>query len=316
MNPTLRCDPELLNKNLGGRTYIVTGANSGIGRATAEQLVRQGAHVVLAGRRIQAVEEVVDSIDSSSPKGSGEAMILDLGNLESVRNFATAFQSKNDALHGLVNNAGVMNTPRGTTADGFETQLGVNHLGHFLLTELLLDLLKQSAPSRIVVVSSAYHVKARGRIGEINFEDLHFERRDYDAWGAYAQSKLANVLHARELARRLEGSGVSAFSVHPGWVRTNLISNTMPRWVQDVLMRPLSGWLNMIDTDDGAQTTLHCLLADEAPGHSGAYFSQKGEYPAKGDRKGGWPMRSPNPYVEDDGVASRLYQVSRELVGL
>ena len=294
----------------------MTGANSGIGRATSEQLVKQGAHVVLAGRRIQAVEKVVDSFSSSASKGSAEAMMLDLANLESVRNFATAFLQKNDALHGLVNNAGVMNTPRGTTADGFEIQFGVNHLGHFLLTELVLDLLKQSAPSRIVVVSSAYHVEARGRVGQIDFEDLHFERRKYDAWDAYAQSKLANVLHARELARRLNGSGVSAFSVHPGWVRTNLISHTMPRWIQDVLMRPLSGWLNMIDADDGAQTTLYCLLADEAPGQSGAYFSQKGEYPSKSDRKGGWPMRSPNPLVEDDGVGSRLYQASRKLVGL
>ena len=190
---------------------------------------------------------------------------MDLASLASVRRFAEAFIAKYDRLDGLVNNAGIMACPEGKTEDSFETQFGVNHLGHFLLTELLLDTLKASAPSRIVCVSSVAHVGMRGQAGEIDFDDLNFERRPYNRTLAYTQSKLANVLHALDLSRRLEGTGVSAFSVHPGWIRSNLAQHMLPVWVQNVLLRPFSALLGMMSWYEGAQTTLHCLLDDDAP---------------------------------------------------
>ena len=316
MYATLRCDSKLFKKDLSGRLYIVTGANSGSGLATTEQLVRQGAQVVVACRRITAGEEATKHL--TNERGSVEVIELDLNRLASVRRFVTVFKAKHDKLHGLVNNAGVMNTPKGRTKDGFETQFGVNHLSHFLLTELLLDTFQASAPSRVVCVSSVAHAGRQSRPATIDFDDLHFDERPYDGWVAYNQSKLAIVIYARHLAKRLAGTGVSVFSTHPGWIRSNLIKNTMPAWVQNVLMRPLSGLLGMMSAEDGAQTQLHCLLDDDAPNHSGEYYSQNSIlYPNKENRAGGWPMmRSPNPLAYDDALAERLYQASVELVGL
>jgi len=310
----LMCDPELFAKDLSGKRYVVTGANSGIGFEVTKQLARQSAEIVLGCRRPDEGEKAAAEIREDAPEAELEVRELDLGSLDSVRAFAEAFTADHDRLHGLLNNAGVMNTDAGTTEDGFELQLGINHLGHFLLTELLLDTLQASAPARIVNVSSCFHDVAQGREGEIHFDDLHFQDRDYDGWKAYAQSKLANVLHAKELAKRLEGTGVSAVSVHPGWVRTNLIRHTMPTFVQDYLLRPVLGLMGMIGPWEGAQTSLHALLADDVD--SGAYYSQRGIYRDKAKNRGGWPMASPNPQAHDEEVADRLYEKSRELVGL
>lgn len=314
MPKTLMCDPKLFAKDLTGKVYIVTGANSGSGVATTQQLVRQGAHVVAACRRVDAGEEATASL--SGEKGAVTVMALDLNSLQSVRDFAGAFLEKFSRLDGLVNNAGVMATPEGKTADGFETQWGVNHIGHVLLTELLLDRLKQSAPSRVVCVSSVAHAGMGGKDATIDFDDINFETREYEKTEAYNQSKLAVVVYARHLAKRLEGTGVSVFSTHPGWIRSNLAKHVMPLWVQNVLMRPFSGMLGLMSYEEGAQTQLHCLLDDDAPNHSGAYFSQNSIlYANKDDKAGGWPMRSPNPLVYDDEVADRLHAVSMEAIG-
>ena len=311
----LVCDPALFKKDLNGTVTIVTGANSGTGLATVRQLVTQGAHVIAACRRITAGQEAVASL--AGARGSVEVMELDLGRLASVRAFAEAFLGRHGRLDALVNNAGIMATPQGKTVDGFEMQFGVNHLGHFLLTELLLETLKASAPSRIVCVASAAHAGMSGKPGELDLDDLDFTRRGYDPTLAYNQSKLANVIYARHLAKRLEGTAVSAFSVHPGWVRSNLVQHMMPPWVQNWVMRPFSGLMGLMGPEEGAQTQLHCLLDDHVPKHSGAYFSQNAIFYAdKNDRKGGWPMRSPNPLVYDDALADRLFAVSNELVGL
>ncbi|MCP4304528.1 MAG: SDR family NAD(P)-dependent oxidoreductase, partial [bacterium] len=195
MPKTLMCDPVLLEKDLSGRVYIVTGANSGSGLATTEQLVGQGAHVVAACRRVAAGQEATRGL--AGERGSVEVMDLDLGSLASVRRFVEAFTAEHDRLHGLVNNAGVMNTPKGKTEDGFETQFGVNHLGHFLLTELLLDTLAASAPSRVVCVSSVAHAGMRNQPATLELDDLNFETRTYNGTGAYNQSKLAIVIYAR-----------------------------------------------------------------------------------------------------------------------
>ncbi len=310
----LMCPDSILSRDLHGKTYVVTGANSGIGLTTVDQLAKQGAKVVLACRRVSEGEAAKAKIEQKGYRGRVEVAQLDLGDLASVRAFAAAFLAKNDTLHGLVNNAGVMNTPAGKTKDGFEVQLGVNHLGHFLLTELLLGALERGKPARIVALSSCYHDVAQGREGRIDFDDLHFEKRKYDGWEAYAQSKLANLLHAKALAKVLEGRGVTAVSVHPGWVRTNLIRSTMPSWLQDTLLRPFLRVAGMIEPWEGAQTTLYALLADDV--EPGAFYSQTGMYRDKKLSGGGWPLRSPNPNAHDAAAATRLYEESRRLVGL
>ena len=310
------CPDALLKKDLSGSTYVVTGANSGIGFVTARQLASQGATVVMGCRRPDEGEARASEIRQEHPRATLEVRALDLAKLDSVRAFAEAVLGEHDALTGLLNNAGVMNTPQGKTADGFETQIGVNHLGHFLLTDLLLPALKKGAPARIVNVSSCFHDEAMGREGTINLDDLFFEKRGYDGWKAYAQSKLANVLHAKALAERLEGTGVTAVSVHPGWVRTNLARHSMPLWVQNYLMRPFVRLIGMIEPWQGAQSSLYAVLADDVADHAGAYYSQTGVYRDKSCNAGGWPMKSPNPAAHDLASADALFEKSRTLVGL
>ncbi|MGF1468072.1 MAG: SDR family oxidoreductase [Sandaracinaceae bacterium] len=308
------CNPALFELDLTGRRYVVTGANSGIGLVTARQLATQGAEVVCGCRRLDEAEQRIAEIREEHPGAKLEARALDLASLASVRAFAQGVVASCERLDGLVNNAGVMNTPKRATEDGFELQLGVNHLAHFLLTELLLDLLKRSAPSRIVNVSSSYHDVAMGRQGDIHLDDPSYRERPYDGWEAYAQSKLANVLHARSLAKRLEGTGVTAVSLHPGWVRTQLIRNSMPVWIQNTVARPIFRMLGMIEPWEGAQTSLHCLLDPSVPEHAGAYFSQLGQYRDPACSQGGWPMRSPNPRAHDDELAERLWAWSAQAV--
>jgi NAD(P)-dependent dehydrogenase (short-subunit alcohol dehydrogenase family) len=312
----LLCSPELLQIDLSGKTFFVTGGNSGIGLATVSLLARQGARVLAGCRNVEASETVFAGIRSPEMRGSIEVVRLDLGDLASVRKCAERILAKVPRLDGLVNNAGVMNTPQGRTKDGFETQFGTNHLGHFLLTELLIPQLIESAPSRIVNLSSCYHDKAMGRNGKIDLDDPNFLRRRYDGWGAYAQSKLANLLHAKELSQRLADRGVAAFSVHPGWVRTRLIGPTMPLWFQDYVLRPFGRWVGMIEPFEGTQSTLFALLSPEALKHPGGYFSQIGWYRDRKLNGGGWPLRSPNPQANDPELPGKLDRLSRTLVGM
>jgi len=316
MPKTLMCDPKLFKKDLSGKTYIVTGANSGSGFATTEQLAKQGAHVIAACRRVSVANEAFAELKNL--RGSIEVMQLDLASLDSVRNFADAFLAKYDRIDGLVNNAGLAFGQEGQkTEDGFDLQFGVNHLGHFLLTELLLETLKSSAPSRIVNVSSVAHAGMQGIYGEIDFDDLNFDKKEFSTVQAYANSKFANVLYAVNLAQRLEGTGVTAYSVHPGWIRSNLAPPGPVRFLQNVLLRPFSGMLGTMSWFEGAQTSLHCLLSDDAPNHNGAYYSQNSIlYPNKENRAGGWPMKSPHPQGEDKELAAKLSDTSFALVGL
>jgi NAD(P)-dependent dehydrogenase (short-subunit alcohol dehydrogenase family) len=201
-----------------GRIAIVTGANSGLGSETALALAAKGAHVVLACRDAARAQVAVDMIRAATPTASLEVIPLDLASLASIRAFADAFDKRHAKLDLLCNNAGVLAIPRRTTSDGFEMQLGTNHLGHFALTGLLLQRLLDTAGSRVVSVSSTAH-----RPGKMHFDDLQLER-NYGKWKAYAQSKLANLLFSFELDRRLRKAGASVISVaaHPGYAATNL----------------------------------------------------------------------------------------------
>lgn len=314
MPTPLMVRPELLELDLTGKTYVVTGANSGIGLVTAQQLVRQGATVVMGVRRVKEGERVAAGMRRDMPSASLAVFQLELGDLASVRAFAAEVNRHHPRLQGLVNNAGVMKTPFGRTRDGFETQFGVNHLGHFLLTNLLTGALQAGAPSRVVNLSSFFHEFSVGRKGEIHFDDLNYRHRKFDSWEAYAQSKLANLLHARELGRRLAGTGITAASVNPGFVRTNLMTIPLPMWLQRLLVFPALRLAGMIEPWEGAQTTLHALLAPEVEQQSGAYYSQIARYKDKASRQGGWPLRSPNPAAHDDEVAKRLWSASEALV--
>jgi len=313
----LRCDDMTLGKDLSGKVYIVTGANSGVGLETTRQLVRQGGHVVMACRRVDAGEGAVR--DFTGLKGSWEVMMLDLAELQSVRDFAENFRRSHERLDGLVCNAGAvfMGGEAGYTRDGFEATIAVNYLGHFLLTELLLDVLKESSPSRIAIVSSVVHAGSPNNRPKVHLDDLHYKNRKYTPFGAYTEAKIADVLYARELAHRLEGTGVSVFSVHPGWARSNFgrSGNLLFRSAM-AIMRPLVRGLTD-SNEDSAQTSLHCMLSDDAPAHSGAYFSQSSVlYRDKQCKRGGWPMESPNPNATDMETATELVEVSRQLVGL
>ena len=245
--------------DLAGRTFLVTGANTGIGRATATELARRGGRVYIAARSEAKARPVVDEIKRAKGERSAEFLSLDLADLGAVRAAAEAFLERDEPLHVLINNAGV-GGQRGVTANGFEIQFGVNHLGHFLLTQLLVDRLRESAPARIVVVSSTGHYQAR----RIDFDVVQRPTHGYTGLREYAVSKLCNVLHAQELARRLAGSGVTACSLHPGAIASD-IWRRIPfpfRLLTKVMKSP----------EQGAETSLYCATAPELEHVTGKYY--------------------------------------------
>lgn len=240
---------------------LITGASAGIGRATALLLAKQGATLYLAGRSLERHREVLDRIRA----GGGEVahLPLDLGDLSSVRACAARFLSLGVPLHALINNAGLAGS-HGLTSDGFERTFGVNHLGHFLLTELLLDRLKESAPSRIVTVSSKAHYGVRG----IEWAALRRPTRTALGFLEYQVSKLCNVLHSKDLARRLDGSGVTTYSLHPGVVASDVWRNVP--WGVRHLMR-----LFMQSNEQGAATVLYCAISEQAAQQTGLYYDAR-----------------------------------------
>lgn len=313
------CDEETLSKNLKGKTYIVTGSNSGIGFETAQQLVKQGAHLVMAVRRPDAGEEARKNF--KNVKGTSEIIKCDLADLESVREFVNAFKSKHNQLDGLMCNAGMVNMENKPkyTKHGFEYTWSASYFGHFLLTELLLDVLKNTPNARMAIVSSVIHAGSKKNRPKIHLEDLNYKKRKYNNFNAYGEAKVAVILYAKELAERLKGTGITTYSIHPGWARSNFGSggNAFMKATFS-LLKPVFTALNFSDSNwESAQTSLHCLLSDNAPKHSGAYFSNHSVlYRDKECRKGGWPMKSPNPNAHDMDTAKKLVEISREMVGL
>ena len=306
-------------KDLQGKVYIVTGANSGVGLETTRQLVSQRAHVVMACRRPDAGKLVAEGF--TGLRGTHEVMRVDLADLASVRAFVAEFKAKHERLDGLACNAGMVNMSGELqrTKDGLETTIGISYFGHFLLTELLLDVLKQSAPSRMLILSSVVHAGSPKDRPQVHLDDLNFEARKFDNFGAYGEAKVATTLYAMELADRLKGTGVTTASVHPGWARSNFGGggNFMMRAAM-AMMRPFVNGMGMTDSnEESAQTSLHVLLSDDAPNHSGAYFSQSSVLYRDAECKdGGWPMVTPNPHARDMDTAKKLVELSYGLVGL
>ncbi|XP_007464528.1 PREDICTED: retinol dehydrogenase 14 [Lipotes vexillifer] len=280
-----------------GKTVLITGANSGLGRATAAELLRLGARVIMGCLRREICQAGGPELGPDS-SGAGELVVkeLDLASLRSVRSFCQEVLQEEPRLDVLINNAGVFQCPYMKTEDGFEMQFGVNHLGHFLLTNLLLGLLKSSAPSRIVVVTSKLY-----KYGDINFEDLNSEQ-NYNKSFCYSRSKLANILFTRELAHRLEGTNVTVNVLHPGMVRTNLGRHIhIPLLVKPLFN--LVSWAFFKTPLEGAQTSIYLASSPEVEGVSGKYF---------GDCK----EEELLPKAMDESVAGKLWDVSEVMVGI
>jgi NAD(P)-dependent dehydrogenase (short-subunit alcohol dehydrogenase family) len=275
-----------------GRTFIITGANSGIGLITARELARAGGRVVLAVRDPARGEKAAATIT-----GEREVRSLDLSDLASVRSFADEWTENVDVL---VNNAGVMAPPESRTKDGFELQIGTNHLGHFVLTNLLLPRIRD----RVVTVSSTAH-----RVGKIDLDDLNWERRSYSRWPAYGQSKLANLLFTSELQRRLDqaGSSVRALAAHPGYAATNLQSHTQS-FIQSTVMK-VSNLLVAQSDEMGALPTLYAATED-IPGNS--YVGPDGFH----ERRGHPTLVGRSGAARDADTARRLWELSEELTGV
>jgi retinol dehydrogenase-12 len=247
---------------LEGRTFLVTGANTGIGRATAEGLARQGGRVYVAARSPGKGQEAVASIKAATGNDAVFFLPLDLADLSSVRACAAAFLDRGEPLHVLVNNAGVVRA-RGLTRQGFELMFGVNHLGHFALTQSLLGRLTESAPARVVTVSSDSHYQARG----IDFDTLRRPERGVTGLHGYAVSKLCNVLFSAELARRTTGTGVTTYALHPGMVASD-IWRRVPWPVRPLMLR------RMLTVEQGAATSLYCATSAEVAQDSGLFYDK------------------------------------------
>ncbi|MBD9701402.1 SDR family NAD(P)-dependent oxidoreductase [Streptomyces sp. ID01-12c] len=290
-----------------GRSAVVTGANSGIGYAAARALARRGAHVVLACRSAERGAAALERMSAEVPDGSVELMRLDLGDLGSVREFADAYAQASDRLDLLVNNAGVMAVARSRTADGFETQFGTNHLGHFALTGLLLPALLATPGARVVTVSSLMHLRAN-----IDIDDLDSER-PYGRWLAYGRSKTANLLFTHELARRLaaNGSDVVAAAAHPGYASTNLQTagpSAEGRKSVERFMRVGNRFFAQ-SAEGGALPTLYAATAPDVRPDSfiGPSFAMWRGSPAPSLRA---------PWTRDDRASERLWAASAHLTGV
>ncbi|HEX8185779.1 MAG TPA: SDR family oxidoreductase [Blastocatellia bacterium] len=276
--------------SLAGKVCLVTGANSGIGKETAKELAKLGATVVMVCRNRERGKLALDDIRSASGNENIELMLCDLSSQRSIREFASEYEKSHARLDVLVNNAGVYLRKRAETEDGLEATFAINHLGYFLLTNLLLDLVKKSAPARIINVASAAY-----RFGAIDFDDLQSEK-NYRSMVIYSNSKLANVLFTYELARRLDGTGVTANCLHPGAVGTNLFQ-TLPKAIQSLVK------MVTIGPEKGASTSVYLASSPKVEGVTGKYFVKKSA-----------TRTSASSYNED--TARRLWNVSAKLTGL
>lgn len=307
---TSTTDEVLVGLDLTGRRFLVTGASGGLGLETSRALASKGAVVVMAARDQGKNENAAASIRAAYSDAKLESLILDLGSLKSVRLAAAEFMARNVPLHGLILNAGIMATPLGHTVDGFEQQFGVDHLGHFLLARDLLPRLVESAPARVVVLSSAGH-----QMGDVDFDDVNFERRDYEPFLAYGAAKTCNVLHAVEIDRRYRDQGVRAFAVHPGVIHTELgrymTDETMASLISRLSERPVEmAWKS---PEQGAATSVWVATSALLDGRGGEYCEDCNVSAVVADgelNEGGVAARAVDPER-----ASALWALSEKLVG-
>jgi retinol dehydrogenase-14 len=280
--------------DLRGKSVLVTGATSGIGLEASVELARMGAHVVMVGRDPGKTKAAVEEVQRRSGASKVESLLCDFSSQESIRRLADDFRARYQRLHVLINNAGAVFAQRTVTSDGIEATFAVNHLGYFLLTNLLLDVIKASAPARIVNVASVGHYR-----GTMDFDDLGFER-GYQIMRAYSRSKLGNVLFTHTLAKQLEGTGVTVNALHPGAVATNIWSGA-PGWAKPILAVAKS--LLMISPAQGGQTLVYLATSPEVEGKTGLYFEKN-------------RPRTPASLARDETLARRLWSESARLVGL
>lgn len=282
---------ESTNGGMDGKVVLITGGTSGIGKAAAKTLAGLGAEVAVTGRSKERGESAVEEIRGES--GRVSLLLADLAVQAEVRRLAVEFEASHDKLDVLINNAGVILDRRIETPEGIEMTLAVNHLAPFLLTNLLLDLLKKSAPSRIITVTSAAE-----RFGKMDLDDLQSERR-YRAFPVYGKSKLANIMFTYELAERLEGTGVTANCVHPGSVNTNFgENNRSPMTLLFRLFKPF-----MRSPEQGADTIVYLAASSQVQGMTGKYLS---------DRK----VMTSSEETYDESLRKKLWEASEELTGL
>jgi NAD(P)-dependent dehydrogenase (short-subunit alcohol dehydrogenase family) len=303
-------DQVLEGIDLSGKVAIVTGASGGLGAETARALAAHGASVTLTARDTAKAEAVADTIRAAHPSARLDVRSLALDRPDDVRAFAKSWLAEHPKLSLLLNNAGVMACPLERTAEGWEMQFATNHLGHFLLTALLVPALRAGAPARVVDTSSGGH-----RMSPVVFEDIHFERRPYDKWAAYGQAKSANVLHAVELDRRLAAHGVRAFGVHPGMIMTELGRHLTAEDIRELQarakQRSSSGIASWKTPQQGAATQCWAATAPELAGRGGLYLEDcqiSGTTPPPGSLGAeGWAL--------DPEAAAQLWAVSEEMLG-
>jgi retinol dehydrogenase-12 len=288
--------PRGMTWNIDGKQVLLTGASRGIGRATALALAKQGANLSLLVRNRELGEKVIEEIrgqGAAAAKSRIDLFVADLSSMKDIRRVAAEVIEKHDRLDVLLNNAGAINMDREVTVDGYERTFATNHLGYFLLTTLLLDVIKKSAPARIINVASEAH-----RQGKLDFDDLMFEKRSYGGFAAYGTSKLANILFTRELAKKLEGTNVTANSLHPGVIASGFGRNN--QGVFGFIMRNLAG--PFLGTEEsGARTSVYLATSPDVEGKTGLYFKSSHE-------------STPTERARDDAAAARLWTVSEELV--
>ncbi len=283
-----------IDHRMNGKLVLVTGATNGIGKVTAEELANQGASVVILGRNADRAQATASEIRAKSGNPGIDYLVVDLSSLAQVRQVAEEFKKKYNRLDVLVNDAGAIFAQRQVTVDGYEKTFAVNHLAYFLLTNLLLDLLKASAPACIVNVSSHSHT-----FGSLDFDDLQTRHYFYGGYTAYGRSKLANIMFTYELARRLEWTGVTANALHPGGVNTGFGKNN--GGVMSLAMKIIGP--RQLTPEQGAKTSIYLASSPEVEGVTGKYFVDC------------QPVRS-SPASYDEVAQKRLWQVSEELTGL
>jgi len=280
------------------KIVLITGANSGIGKETTRALAKKGATIIMACRNLEKAETVCEMIQEESRNPNIEVMKLDLASLKSIRNFTREFSARYQKLNVLINNAGIFCMKREETEEGFEKTMGVNHLGHFLLTYELLPILEKTSEARIINVGSDAHFS-----GDLDLNDLHFKRRKYSGFKAYASSRLATIFFTQELAERVKEKDITVNSLHPGHIDTNMWNIWQPqrRWYHSLLIRLIK--LFLISAEEGAQTSIYLASSEEVKGITGKYFAKK-------------MLKAVSKKCSDIKLQKELWELSERLTGI